>query len=314
VVGERYAQLEWKREHPLTSPYAWPHGPHPVPRHLRHASSHAAGGQKPRPVHESPTSRSSLQCPHAKRTAPSASTPHLRELRSFSTTKLGIGSPSSSRRARRVSSCSRTTRCTLVCCGSCGEQSSCARRVCSAGRGGTPRRQASADTVFEAQNLGENARQLAGWRRAGGGWRPVIAIPAREQRLSIEPARVEVEPWCSHPRARDHDGLKDKASSRSKGGSRSPLRAKSPRISSARRARQRPSRAVLRREPLAAQVRSGYHSFPDQEPHPAHLGHQHQQELARRRPRAWARDQGARTAPHVANVAIVRGLPPTWTR
>jgi hypothetical protein len=178
---------------------------------------------------------------------------------------------------------------------------------------GEEARRAGKQAPIRSSRRRTSEKTRVSWR-GGGGWRPVIAIPAREQRLSIEPARVEVEPWCSHPRARDHDGLKDKASSRSKGGSRSPLRAKSPRISSARRARQRPSRAVLRREPLAAQVRSGYHLFPDQEPHPAHLGHQHQQELARRRPRAWARDQGARTAPHVANVAIVRGLPPTWTR
>ena len=75
------------------------------------------------------------------------------------------------------------------------------RRLVGAGRGGTPRRQASAETVFGAQNLGEIARQLAGWRRHGGGWRLVIAIPLREESLSREPVGVEPEPWFSLPRA-----------------------------------------------------------------------------------------------------------------
>jgi hypothetical protein len=49
-------------------------------------------GQKPRPLHESPASRSSLQWSHRNRTTPCASTPHFRKERSSFTTKLGIPS------------------------------------------------------------------------------------------------------------------------------------------------------------------------------------------------------------------------------
>lgn len=49
----------------------------------------SASSSTPDGKHESPTSRSSPQCPHAKRTAPNASTPHLRWSRSSSSSAGG---------------------------------------------------------------------------------------------------------------------------------------------------------------------------------------------------------------------------------
>jgi hypothetical protein len=170
-------------------------------------SSHRGGHQGPkskpgcggpRPLHERPTRRSRPRCPHAKRTAPSASTPHLGSPRSSSTTELGIASPASARRAGNVWRCSRTTRCKLVCCGSCGEESARARRLVGAGPGGTPRRQASADTVLEAQDLEENAVPLAKGRRPGGGFRRASHHEHRARAASPRDrsTRVVAQPSC----------------------------------------------------------------------------------------------------------------------
>ena len=67
-------------------------------------------GQKPRPLHEKATSRSTPHCAQCTRTKPNGSRPHSRYARSSRTTKRGTLRPLCSACDRNVSRFSRTAR------------------------------------------------------------------------------------------------------------------------------------------------------------------------------------------------------------
>ncbi len=168
-----------------------------VPSHLRHAPP-MQRGQKPRSLHESPASRSSPQWSQRNRTAPCASTPHFRKLRSSFTSSVvwrGSASPRHLRVARRGTSRGAPSRCDAACSPEGPSvMSARARPACHASLG----------TALWEVNCEESAPQLAEVAAGGGGYPRSARRRAPSARRGYEVARARRASVAGEERAGIH--------------------------------------------------------------------------------------------------------------
>jgi hypothetical protein len=118
-------------------------------------------GQKPRPLPDSPVTRTGPQPSHSNRAQPAARRPQSRKLVSSSITKPGSGAPSRSRSARKSARCGRTM-------------------VCSAPRSGSRRLVSSRHAAWSVRS---SASGTAAYR-----W-SVIEVAPRARRRTFDAAR-----------------------------------------------------------------------------------------------------------------------------